>query len=366
MKRRALQPIAGAMRGAVFAGALYCFLVSIELLSRGFSGLGAGFAQSLFALTASPVSGLFVGILATAVLQSSSSTTSIVIGLVALGTLGVRQAIPMVIGANIGTTVTNSLVSLSHVGRRGEFERAFAASNVLDFFNILTAAVIWPLEVAFSPLARLAALLEQAFQGQGGLTFQSPLKVVTGPLRDAIVGLTRGSAPLVLGAALLLLLLSMRVMLQMMKALVGTRAQHAIDQRLLARTGRALLLGLVLTALMQSSSAATAIAVPLVGAGLLALERFYPYALGANVGTTVTAWLAALAAGSSAAVQIAFAHLLFNVLGVAFWLPLRRVPLALARRWSGYCGRHRILALVYVVTAFFVVPLAFILLLRQR
>ncbi|MEO0086304.1 MAG: Na/Pi symporter [candidate division WOR-3 bacterium] len=364
MKQKLLRHLSRAGRLAAFAAALYCFLVSIELLSRGFEGLGAGFAQGLFALTANPVSGLFVGILATAVFQSSSSTTAIVIGLVARGTLGVGQAVPVVIGANIGTTVTNSLVSLAHAGRRDEFERAFAASNVLDFFNMLTAAVLWPLEVALQPLARASGLLTRLVQGHGGVTFTSPLKLATSPARDAVTTLFGGLAPLVLAVALALLLLSMRVMLGSMKKLVGSNVENVVNRHLFARSGRAMLVGLGFTALLQSSSATTALAVPLVGAGLLTLERFYPYALGANVGTTVTAWLAALVTGSPAAVQIAVVHMLFNITGVAIWLPLRRLPLALARRWSGYCARHRGLALAYVVAAFFVLPLVVVMLLR--
>ena len=97
---------------------LYCFLVSIGLMGSAFKGFGKGFAESLIKTTSNPLVGLFIGILATSLVQSSSTTTSIVVGMVGSGVIAVPNAIPIVMGANIGTTVTNTLVSLGHVSRR--------------------------------------------------------------------------------------------------------------------------------------------------------------------------------------------------------------------------------------------------------
>ncbi|MBN2465460.1 Na/Pi symporter, partial [candidate division WOR-3 bacterium] len=157
-----------------FFAALYVFLLSIELLGAGFRGLGAGFARALFSLTATPLTGLFVGMLATSICQSSSSTTSVVVGLVACGSLDINHAIPIVMGANIGTTVTSTIVSFAHVGRRQEFERAFPAAMVHDIFNFLSVIALLPLEAAFHPLARGSAFLARTFQDVGGLSVSSP------------------------------------------------------------------------------------------------------------------------------------------------------------------------------------------------
>ena len=111
----------------------------------------------------------------------------------------------------------------------------------------------------------------------------------------------------------------------------------------------------------------TSLAVPLAGAGLLTLRQIYPYTLGANVGTTVTAILAALAVGRPEAITVAFAHLLFNVSGIALIWPvarLRHVPIRLATRLARVSVTARWVPLVYIVLGFYFVPLLLIFVLR--
>ncbi|RKZ27664.1 hypothetical protein DRQ26_02690, partial [bacterium] len=100
---------------------VYIFLVSIELLGGSFKLMGEGFAHQLLHTTSNPFIGLLMGIIATSLVQSSSVTTSIVVSMVAGGTLTIRHAIPIVMGANIGTTVTNTMVSMGHITRPVEF-----------------------------------------------------------------------------------------------------------------------------------------------------------------------------------------------------------------------------------------------------
>jgi sodium-dependent phosphate cotransporter len=360
-----LKKLPQPVRIVLFVVALYVFLLSIELLGDGFKGLGAGFANTLFTLTANPLSGLFVGILATSLVQSSSSTTSVVVGLVACGTLDISHAIPIVMGANIGTTITNTLVSFAHVTRKQEFERAFPAAVVHDIFNILSVLVLLPLEATFHPLERASALLARVFTGVGGFTFASPLKVATEPCAAFVSRLSGGLPAVVLVVSLVLLFSALKLMVDMMRSLLSRRIELVVDKYLFGNAARAFLVGLSFTAIVQSSSATTSIAVPMAGAGLLTLRQIFPYALGANVGTTVTAILASLVTGSPGAIQIAFAHLLFNILGSAVWYPLKAVPIRLAQLWGKFCSNHRVWAIVYIVVVFFAIPLLAVILLRR-
>ncbi|MFO7638036.1 MAG: Na/Pi symporter [bacterium] len=365
MKLPALRKLPPAVRVLVFLASLYVFLLSIELLGAGFKGLGGGFTQTLFSLTAAPIAGLFVGILATAVCQSSSSTTSVVVGLVAAGQLDIKFAIPVVMGANIGTTVTNFLVSFGLIARRQEFERAFSTSIMHDTFNILSVALLLPLEMAFSLLERSSGWLAVRFAGIGGLSFASPLKLATRPVIEFITGLT-GRVPWVaLVVALVLLFAALKLMVEVMRSLISGRAELVIDRYLFGNAARAFAVGLVFTMLIQSSSATMAIAVPMAGAGILTLRQLFPYALGTNVGTTITANLAALVTGNVAAVQVAFVHLLFNCFGVAVWFPLRAIPLAITRVLGGFCARYRVFAVLFLLVVFFAVPLLVVILLRR-
>ena len=126
---------------------LYFFLVSIKLLEKGIKTLGAEYTDQLFESVSNPFAGLLVGILCTVLVQSSSVTTSTIVGLVGSGVLSLEYAIPMVMGANIGTTVTNTLVSFGHVRREQEFKRAFAASTMHDFFNVIVVIILFPLDL---------------------------------------------------------------------------------------------------------------------------------------------------------------------------------------------------------------------------
>ena len=112
-----------------------------------------------------------------------------------------------------------------------------------------------------------------------------------------------------------------------MRSMVLERMERLFHDVIFKSDLRALGLGLLLTALVQSSSVTISLAVPLAGAGIITNRHVFPYALGANVGTTVTALLAALAGGNPAGLAIAFAHLVFNILGIGVWYPLKRVPL---------------------------------------
>ena len=100
-----------------FAALLYGFFLGLDLMGIGFKLFGKDFAKMLLEQTANPLVGLFAGILATSLVQSSSTTTSMTVALVAAGGLTIEGAIPIIMGANIGTSVTNTLVSLGH-GRR--------------------------------------------------------------------------------------------------------------------------------------------------------------------------------------------------------------------------------------------------------
>ena len=143
--------------------------------------MGADVAESIFTTTSDPIIALFIGVFATVLFQSSSTTTSLIVGMVSSGALSLAGAVPMIMGANIGTTVTNTIVSMGHLNRNNEFKRAFAASTVHDFFNILSVMILFPLEMAFHGIQRsaewISSLMFGKIQNVEILTAKSPIKV---------------------------------------------------------------------------------------------------------------------------------------------------------------------------------------------
>ncbi|MEM8809046.1 MAG: Na/Pi symporter, partial [Cyanobacteria bacterium P01_G01_bin.38] len=175
--------------GVVFL--VYLLIVAVGMIGAGFKSATGERAEELFAFATNPFMGLIVGTVATALIQSSSTVTSIIVGLVA-GGLPVATAIPMVMGANIGTTITNTLVSLGHVTDKTEFRKAFAAATVHDFFNLLSVIIFLPLEILFHPLERMGLFLANALVGGGSMSMKNlnVVKTVTSPVVDLFEGVT--------------------------------------------------------------------------------------------------------------------------------------------------------------------------------
>lgn len=352
---------------------VYLLLLAVSILGDGFKVLfgGAESARQLFAFATNPFMGLLMGLLATAIIQSSSTTTSICVALCAAG-LPIETAIPMIMGANIGTSITNTLVSLGHIGHRREFRRAFAAATVHDFFNMTAIAIFLPLEMCFGILEKCSAWLTGLLYGTGGLNLEALnfMSAITKPATKVvhagfsfIPGPTWLSASLYVAFGLALIFFSILLLGKLLRMLLTGRAEKMFHAAVGKNAFAAICSGLVITVIVQSSSTTTSLIVPLAGAGLMKLRSVYPFTLGANIGTCITALLAAFAISGDGAIfglQIAFVHLFFNAFGVIFIYGtpfLRRIPMVLASSLARLASRRRMMAAVYVVGVFFVLPL---------
>ena len=385
----------GWWRGLGVLIAVYFFIVAINMIGDGLKTIAtvptsSAWLQAMYGYARHPVAGLCFGILLTSVVQSSSFTTSFAVTLVASGQVPLELAIPVIMGANVGTSVTNILVSLAHLRRRVEFRRSLAGAIVHDLFNVLSVLVLMPLEWAFGILTVPA----RTFAGWlGGTAFSAAhpnrfafVKAAVRPMSRAVkwvlmdlFGLPAewaGAIQAVL--AVVLLFAALVFMVKMLRGLMTDRLSTVFSRTLFRNPATSFLVGIVVTATVQSSSVTTSLVVPLVGAGILKIRQIYPYTLGANIGTTVTAILAGLAAAALAsgaspeaqtlaasALAVAFAHLLFNIYGTCIFWPLQWVPISLAKGYAKLASNRRVLAAVYIFVIFFVVPIALIVLVNR-
>nr|XP_018672441.1 sodium-dependent phosphate transport protein 2B-like [Ciona intestinalis] len=441
---------------------LYLFICSISMLGDGFQILAGKTAGEVFSndsFLSNPLTGLIIGILVTALVQSSSTSTSIVITMVASGILPVHIAIPIIMGSNIGTSVTNTIVAMTQSLDKNDFRRAFAGATVLDVFNLLTVLVFFPLERVSGYLEVTTGAIIDSFNIQGGSDTPDLLKVLTDPvvlgivrINDSVISLTAQDIPLEAGSSMIdlwceqttailnrttLVNVSMPLITEQQNTatvitpinqsisetvLVGIRLCKSPDDFLFANTGLsdleagiiilvtsliiltsclilmvkllnsmmhgtvsrlikkvinidfkypfgwvagyiAILVGAGLTFVVQSSSVFTSTLTPLVGMGMISLERMYPLTLGANIGTTTTGIFAALASDPDRleySLQIALVHLFFNVSGIALWYPvpfLRRIPLKGAKALGNTTAEYRWFAVLYILFVFFLIPL---------
>ncbi|MBY5949132.1 Na/Pi symporter [Photobacterium rosenbergii] len=364
------QPMNSSMRWVRWANLafmLYVLLVAVSVVSSGFKLSVGEQAKTLFEFASHPIAGLMIGLVATSLIQSSSTVTSIIVGLVA-GGLPVETAIPMVMGANMGTTLTNTLVSLGHARCNEEFRRAFASATIHDFFNLLAVAIFLPLEMMFGLLDKISTWLVSPMMGtanmdMGGLNF---MKAVTGPGVNLIKGPLSSFGTMgglfMIAIGIGLIFISITAMGKLMRSLMVGRAREILKSAIGRGPVHGIASGTVVTVLVQSSSTTTSLMVPLVGTGVLKVRDVYPFTLGANIGTCITALLAATAVSGEFAVfalQIALVHLAFNLMatvliyGVPF---LRELPLKGAFYLGEIGTKSKAAVAGYIGLVFVVIP----------
>ncbi|XP_039983717.1 solute carrier family 34 member 2b [Xiphias gladius] len=452
-KGKIMRVLTGLMKLVVLLGLLYLFICSLDVLSSAFQLVGGKAAGDIFqdnVVLSNPVAGLVIGVLVTVLVQSSSTSSSIVVSMVSSGLLDVQSAVPIIMGANIGTSVTNTIVAMMQAGDRNEFRRAFAGATVHDFFNWLSVLILLPLEVATGVLYKITHLIIESFNIESGEDAPDLLNVITDPLTNSIVQLDKSvitgiatgdpaarnmslikvwckketnttfwnvtvencttgavcweegnqtwtqmnttwteyqekckhlfaSANLPdLAVGLILLALSLLILCTCLILIVKLlnsmlKGQVAVVIKKVINTDFpfpfawvtgyiAILVGAGMTFIVQSSSVFTSALTPLVGIGVISLERVYPLTLGSNIGTTTTAILAAMASpGETLAnsLQIALCHFFFNIMGILLWypIPFLRLPIRLARGLGNHTAKYRWFAALYLFLCFLVLPL---------
>ncbi len=382
LEQRAEDGSGGGWRsGLLVLVMLYLFITGINMMGGGLKVAAEDPAakrsiDGVFSFAGNPFVGLCVGLLVTSIVQSSSFTTSLVVSLTVSGQLSLASAVPIVLGANVGTSITAVLVSLGHIRRRREFRLALSGAATHSFFKISAVIVLFPLELAFGVLSKPATVVGKWLGGTGAFTTDPGefnfIKMAVSPLTDAckwlfLDGLDLSlpiAGGLVAATALALLFFSLFYLVVGLKGLLMHRIGGLFQRVLFARPWTGFIIGILATALVQSSSVTTSLAVPLLAVGVLKLRQIYPYILGADIGTTVTAILASLASAATAAdpekawlgLAVAAAHLLFNLAGVAVFWPLQRIPMAMGKEFAKVASRRRGWVIAGVLGMFFVIP----------
>ncbi|XP_037329095.2 solute carrier family 34 member 2a [Pungitius pungitius] len=454
-KGKVLRVLVSVLKLILLLGGLYLFICSLDILSSAFQLVGGKAAGDILqdnTVLANPLAGLVIGVLVTLLVQSSSTSSSIVVSMVSSGLLTVQLAVPIIMGTNIGTSVTNTLVAMTQAGDRSIFRRAFAGATVHDFFNWLSVLVLLPLEVATGYLYVVTKLIIDSFKIESG---EAPalLNVITDIVTESIIqldesvinGIATGdpearnkslikrwcetfinttlmnvtvpgpencTSPhlcwsdgnytfteknisktynvrkcehlfvnvnlsdlavglILLALALLVLccclVLIVKLLNSMLKGQVAAVIKKILNTDFPFPFGWvigyvAILVGAGMTFIVQSSSVFTSAITPLVGIGVISIERAYPLSLGSNIGTTTTAILAAMASPGDTlanALQIALVHFLFNISGIILWypIPFTRLPIRLAKGLGNITASYRWFAAVYIISFFFVLPL---------
>ncbi|XP_063287849.1 sodium-dependent phosphate transport protein 2C [Pelobates fuscus] len=445
--------VIGIVKGCLLLGLLYLFICSLDVLSSAFQLVGSKLTNDIFSdndVLSNPIAGLVIGVLVTVLVQSSSTSSSIIVSMVSSGILDVKSSIPIIMGVNVGTSVTSTLVSLAQSGNRNEFRRAFGGSAVHGMFNWMCVLVLLPIEIGTGYLYHVSKAIINSFNIYAGGDAPDILKVITRPFTYLIIQLDSklvadsaievpdslikrwcvtnktvvlqnvsitnvtecdgifqcfdtengtvieknvtltenikqcthifanvSLSDLEVGFILLIasllvlctcLILIVKLLNSVLKGQIATVIKKIINADFPFPFSwlsgyLAILVGAVMTFVVQSSSVFTAAIVPLMGVGVISMKRAYPLFLGSNIGTTTTAVLAALASPAetlSNSVQVAFIHLFFNLTGLLLWfvVPFLRIPIKVAMIFGDITAKYRWFAVVYLLLSFLIIPLA--------
>ncbi|WP_338374665.1 Na/Pi symporter [Marivirga tractuosa] len=342
---------------------MFLFLLAIDFIGYSFRLLNKDIANSIINLTANPFISLFIGLLITAIIQSSSTSTSMIVAIVASGSIEFSDAIPMIMGANIGTTLTSTLVSLSFITNRDEFRKAIGAGVVHDFFNILVVAILFPLEYKYGLLTHLSSSASNFILGADYVAQNSEFRyfLFTKPIVLFIGELVPYPVVLAISSFVLLAVTVKFLSRTLYKSITGG-SREFLQKYFFGSPYRSFFWGIVFTAGVQSSSVTTSVIVPFVATRKISLKQSFTFILGANIGTTITALVAALFK-SEAAVSIALVHLFFNLIGVLIFLPfpiIRNIPVQMAKSFGRLAMKFRIAGFAYIIFTFFLIPFVLI------
>jgi phosphate:Na+ symporter len=268
-------------------GGLGIFMLGLEFMSNGIQNLAVNKMRALLArIAGTPAKGVLAGTFITGIIQSSTAMTVMVVGLVNSGILGLRPAISVIMGANIGTTLGNGLIALP-LGPLG-----------------LLLGGIFALIYLFGKKDKVRNI---ALACMGFALIFYGLNLMTGGLRP------------------------IRAIPEVMEIISGLNAQSFVG--LIS----CVLIAALMTAAIHSSSATIGIVMGLGAAGVLDWQTAVAFSLGADLGTTITSWLASLNLSKNAK-RAAYAHISFNIIGVCVMLPLFYPSMQLLTWAMGFFG----------------------------
>ena len=281
-------------------GGLAMFLYGMEVMGDGLKqGSGAALKNFLGKLTHNAFLGLLTGTLVTAIIQSSTATIVLTVGLIGAGILNLRQAVSIVLGANIGTTVTAQIIRLMDIETSG--------GSILTFFKPDTLA----------PIALIAGIILFMFLKKGASKNVGMICLGFGILFTGLMGMTDAVEPLADSQAFV------------------DALSFFSDIPILG-----IVTGLVLTVIIQSSSAMVGILQALSSTGVITFELVYPMIMGINLGTCVTTALVCSIGSSKDAKRTGVVHIVFNTIGTVLFMvamTLLRQAGFMSDLWESVC-----------------------------
>lgn len=303
------------LKGILFAGLLGIFFIAIKGFGGAIKGACLPYAASLFVTSFGLLKGLYTGLFATAIIQSSSVVTSLAVSVASENVLPFAGAVGIVLGANIGTTITSVIVAV--IGWQA-YKTVWKVVFFQIFFNLVTVGVVLPLEYFTGIFGKTSLFLAS--------------KIPMGTVSNNIIPAIKTTSGLSVIVYLLLIILSIYLLTNITKGVLGDLIQNSVTAVRDKPFFVIFIFGLFSTCVVQSSSVINSFVILLAMTcpPVISFNLVMGITLGANLGTTFTALLASLA-GTETGMAIAFVHILINLVGCVIFYTLRK---PLKRLWG--------------------------------
>jgi len=369
---------------------IFFFIASLEGVKNGFKLIFAEWQVNILNMVTSDtaaITGLALGMLSTALVQSSSAVVATTMvsmsGMVAGGlplSAAIKFGVPMILGANIGTTVTNTIVAFGI--ERGmtieEFKETIPGVIVDDVYEALTITIFFALELSFGFISNMVLILGDFYTNVLQLEdffakFENSIidiiieEPIIVPMKNVLVRIIgpRAGGIILFIFWFIVIILSMNMITKGLEKVIELqweeRVKAAFDNPI-----RGFFTGFTVTFLVGSSSIGSSLVIPFLATKVVDLKKAYPYLVGCNLATTVDlSQIYGYMAGGVTGMVLGSAHVMLNLMALTLWLisPLRFVPVMVSEWLGAKITQNKNVAfalLMWVVVVFFIVPIIII------
>jgi len=369
---------------------IYFFVSSLEGVKHGFKLIFEEWQGSILAMITgnkAAITGLALGMLSTALVQSSSAVVAATMvsmsGMVASGLpmeAAIQFGVPMVLGANIGTTVTNTIVAFGI--ERGmtmkEFKDTIPGVIVDDVYEGLTIAIFFTLELTTGLISKIVLRLGDFYTEVLQMetlfaSFENTIidiiieEPMIKPMKNLVVDYlgTLGGGVFMFLFWFIVIIISMGMITKGLEKLIETGWEDKV-QAAFKSPARGFLTGFTITFIVGSSSIGSSLVIPFLATRVVDLKTAYPYLVGCNLATAVDmSQIYGYIAGGTVGMILGSAHVLLNLMAITIWFisPLRFVPIKIAEWLGGMITENEnaiYSLLAWVVVVFFVIPIIII------
>jgi len=359
-KKKSINEIIGRWARLFFF--LYLFILSIELIKKTSSALAPNI-KDFISVSISPIKAVAAGWFTTSIAQSSGAVSTIAATFAGEGIISLQTAVFILIGAALGTTITALIISLITVAqKKRDFRHGFEIALCYSIFTLILVIFTVIIEYSFGAISKTSLFVLSLIKGEAGISyFPDIVGSLTSPITNFLF--SNNNLFVIFLLSFVLLIFSLKsISKSMISVFGGEDNTRKIVNKFFDKKYKAYLLGVVLTAVVFSSSITIGLLVPLAVSRLINLKKAIPFIIGADLGTSTYVILASLIINKPIAIATAISYVLLPIIGAIIFLPNTNLLWKITKHTSKKLINISRKKAFYILLAFILIPLLIILL----